>query len=514
LVESALLAETHFSTLSGAAWVFQRQGDQLIQAGDMKGAARAYDQAVRLAPGDPILRVASGVTQAATGNLAYATANFRAAVTLAHDDVVAAYLLQVALREQGKSAEAQTVLFDLTRRFAPVRPGGSGAAALDASGSIARYRLATLKFPQSPLLWLLHGDACQIGEKWPEAERAYRRAAELAPRWAKPRVNQGIALLSQDRAEDAIRAFEDALNLEPSNPQVLLSKGDAQVRRGRIIDAMRTFARVGGSREDRAEAKTRIGQILLKTGQAANALRELNAARRLAPGNLAPAAALAEAHVKTGDLAAGVEAYRSALKLADTGGLLSTRPLLLRGMAEAQLSLGRTEAARDTLRRALDQEPSDASLWHRLIAETFFTERNREKGEAALRQALEADLERYPITALNAIAGRNLLPSVTAAYQAELGDREGGRRVIALVALAHLAQYQGDASREIAFRQQAVAADPRGINWFLLADAFRQRGGPSRFADARNAYREAIERGGLSPAAVAEARSWLARLTR
>jgi tetratricopeptide (TPR) repeat protein len=182
-------------------------------------------------------------------------------------------------------------------------------------------------------------------------------------------------------------------------------------------------------------------------------------------------------------------------------------------MAEAQLSLGRPEAARETLRRALKQEPADASLWHRLIAETYFSERDEAKGEAALRQALEADLDHYPITVLNAIAGRNLLPSVTAAYQAELGDREGGRRIVALVALAHLAQYQGDAGREIAFRQQAVTVDARGMNWFLLADAFRQRGGPSRFAEARNAYQEAIRRGGLSPAALAEARSWLTRLT-
>jgi tetratricopeptide (TPR) repeat protein len=320
---SALLAETHFSALSGTAWVFQRRGDQLIQAGDLKKAARAYDQAVRLAPSDPILRVASGVTQAATGNLAFATANFRAAVTLADDDVVAAYLLQVALREQGKSAEAQTVLFDLTRRFAPARPGGGG---LNASGSIARYRQATVRFPQSPLLWLLRGDACQIGEQWPEAEQAYRRAAELAPRWAKPRVNQGIALLSQDRAQEAIRAFEDALALEPTNPQVLLNKGDAEARHGRIVDAMKTFARVGGSREDRAEAKTRLGQVLMRAGRAARALREFNDARRLAPNSFAPAAAVAELHVTNGNLAAGVEAYRSALKLADTGGLVSTRP--------------------------------------------------------------------------------------------------------------------------------------------------------------------------------------------
>ncbi len=509
---TAALLETHFSTLSGAAWTFQRRGDQLIQTGDMKGAARAYDQAVRLAPGDPVLRVASGVTQAATGNLVYATVNFRAAVTLADDDVVAAYLLHVALREQGKTAEAQTVLFDMTRRFAPTQPS-TGGTALNASCSVARYRQATMRFPQSPLLWLLRGDACQISEQWPEAEQSYRRAAELAPRWAKPRVNQGIALLSQDRAEEAIRVFEAALALDPANPQVLLNKGDAEAKRGRLMDAMKTFARVGGSREDRAEAKTRLGQVLMRVGRAAGALREFNDARRLAPDSFAPAAAIAELHVRTGNLAAGVDAYRSALKLADTGGLASTRPVLLRGLAEAQLSLGRPEAARETLRRALDQEPSDASLWQRLIAETYFFEHDEAKGEAALRRALEADLDHYPITVLNAIAGRNLLPGVTAAYQAELGDREGGRRAVALVALAHLAQYQGDAGREIAFRQQAVAVDARGMNWFLLADAFRQRGGPSRFGDARNAYGEAVRRGGLSPAALAEAHSWLDRLT-
>ena len=110
---------------------------------------------------------------------------------------------------------------------------------------------------------------------------------------------------------------------------------------------------------------------------------------------------------------------------------------------------------------------------------------------------------------LNAIAGRNLLAKITAFYQAEVAEPRSPRRSVALVALAHLAQYSGDIAREITLREQAVEARPTPMNWFLLADACR-RGGPARAANARRAYVQALQNPAALPEGAAnEARQYL-----
>ena len=507
------------ATHAAAVPVALHDGDRLLRENNVREAAREYVRAVQSAPNDVALRLATGVLLAAAGDGNAALAQFRAAVALAENDVVASLLLEEALREQGRAVEAQNLMFATVRRFGSDTPS-AGATVLDASGSISRLREAVRRFPQSAVMHLLLGDAYQVAERWKPAGDAYRRAAVLAPKWARPHVHLGIAYLSQDRADEAIRAFEAALVREPRNTQVLLNKGDAEAKAGRPVAALKTFRKVAGARDERAEARMRIGQVQLQSGQTLEAIRNFDVAQRLLPTSPAPLLGKAEAQVKVGNYAAGADAYRSALKLArEGGGLLSSRPMLYRGLAEAQLSARKPDAALETLAQALREEPQNRPLWHRLTAEAHFAGRDRAAGEAALRRALESDVGRYPLDILNAIAGRNLIVSVTGAYEAEAGRRdEVGRRAVALVALAHLAQYAGNVSGEVAYRQQAVAARPLATNWFLLADALRRS---RRYPEAHRAYRSALRQGpggagsepnDLPERLAAEAREWLQKL--
>jgi tetratricopeptide (TPR) repeat protein len=161
---------------------------------------------------------------------------------------------------------------------------------LNAAGSITRLRAALARFPDSPLLHLLLGDAYQVAERWPQAREAYDRASWLAPRWAKPHVNRGVLLLALDLPAEAIRAFEAALRLEPANGQARLLLADGQIKRGDTSAALRALEGVAGPPEVRADARTRIGQIYLNSGNPLAALPHFNAAQRLTPRSVAPLA--------------------------------------------------------------------------------------------------------------------------------------------------------------------------------------------------------------------------------
>jgi tetratricopeptide (TPR) repeat protein len=335
----------------------------------------------------------------------------------------------------------------------------------------------------------------------------YDRAAALAPEWSKPHVNRGVLRMAQGRPREAIASFEAALSRDPGNGQVRLWKGDAQLKMGRAGEALRTYRSIENQPRVAAQATTRIGQIYLEGQQLDAALKAFNRAQDLAPQDPEPVAGIAEAQVSAGNYGAAAEAYHRALRLTKSGGLISTRPILYRALAEAQLSARDPDAAARTLERALAEEPQNAPLWHRLRAQAFFDKGDGRAGEAALRDALDAETGRYPLETLHAIAARNLLGRIGHACRAELS---GPRRAEALAVLAHLARYGGQADEEIRLRQQVTELRDQGVDHLLLANAYEQTGQAQK---ARDAYRRALALGGLSEPDQDRARLRLRQLT-
>ena len=140
--------------VAGAPALAHRNGDRFLRSGDLRSAAREYAQAALAEPGNPLYRLTLGVTLAALSDVQRAAAQFRAARSVAEDDVIASLLLHGALEEMGRATEAQAVYLDTVRRF--TREGKPG---LDASVSIGRLRSAVTRFPESAVVCLLLGDA-------------------------------------------------------------------------------------------------------------------------------------------------------------------------------------------------------------------------------------------------------------------------------------------------------------------------------------------------------------------
>ena len=534
---AALLTQGAASALPSAAVSFARRGDSAVRAGDFSGAARFYAAAALSAPRDSLLRVQTGVALSSARHLELAIPEFRQAIRLDDGDVVAKLLLQAALADSGYSDEAQALHQETYRRFAPA----SGLARLDASGSEQRLSARLAIEPNSPVLMLLLGDANQLGEDWAKADDAYRGAHLLAPRWSKPLVNRGLALLAVGRSDDAISVFSMALRLDPGNAQLKVWMGEAELRGGRKQHAITTLEAVARTPaitpSVRSQAAADLGQALANQQSYTKAVASLNHARDLTPKDPSPAAVLGDVQLQAGNYVAATRAYEDALRLTESDSLFGDRAVLFRALAEAQLSAHRPDSALETLRQALADVPANAAVWHRLAARANFDQGAASDGEDELCRALNAEPDRYPFDTLNAVAARNLLPKVRDRYEARLdadtanvetrvatngniairihpptsaGEAERDRAQ-ALSALANIARYDRRTKDEIALRLKLTTLRTNASDWYLLGEAYDQRAGMP--VAARNAYGRAVGLPGLDPARRALATKRLSTLT-
>lgn len=479
-------------------------GDVALRAGDLRGAARNYTQAVIENPQEPMLRLAAGIALSENGMVTQAVDQFRMALRYAEDDVISALLLQGALVQMGAGSEAQEIYQDTYRRFS--KPDGKG---LDVSGSINRLNLAIRDFGPSPVYYLLLGDAYQLSQNFPEADRAYSKAHDLAPKWVKPVINLGLSRLLQGKTELAIATFQAALQLDPDNKQAQVWKATGQ------------------------------GQQYANARQYPRAIAALNNAQRIAPKDPTPSVFIAQIQTDNGNLSEAAGAYETALRITREGGLFAQRPILYRSLAETWLTAHRPEKAREVLLQALTDEPNSAPLWYRLLAQSHFEMSQEEQGQSMLKAALDSEPGPYPVDTLNAVGGyKGLMDTLKGRYEEELraaasgftttvrpdsvkitattpDNRVAALQVRPLVALAHIARYRGDFREEVRLRRQLTAIRTNPWDWYLMAETYDLR--IVEPTSAREAYLRALEihnqYGGLSEATTRFARERLKLLT-
>lgn len=501
------------AAIPSAAVGFLQQGDNRLREGEIEEAVKNYAHAVIAAPKFLAARWCLGVTLLATRRTELAVKEFQEATRLAEDDLITALLLQGALQEYGNPGASQQIYLDTVRRFS--RPGKPG---LDASGSIARLESYAKQYPKSPVLALLLGDANQVSGQYEAAGRSYRIAIALAPKWSKPQVNLARSLLAQGKPNLAVAALQGVLKQDPNNPRLLLAMGDAQFQAGNSQDALKIYSRLSSVEAVSVSAATGAARANVAMGQIPSAISSLQNARKRAPKDPAPVAALADLQMRTGDFTAAVESYSSALKLTEEGGLFAARPSLQRALAESQLSAKRAPEALKTLSRALQDDPENESLWRRLMAKAYLEQNDRPAAEQELKRALTAETTLYPLETLNAIAQEGWTEKFIAGFRSDLqGARTGVRGSVAgpgnieirstpvsreaeayaLASLAHLLRFTNAVREEVSLRRDLVRIRGNGTDWFLLAQAQEILG---ENVDAATSYGEAMRKGDLTSA--------------
>jgi len=133
------------------------------------------------------------------------------------------------------------------------------------------------------------------GDDFTGAERQCRKSLELNPKNAKAHAILGIALVRQDRLEEATSELLEAIRLDPTDYEAYYTLGQAMTSQNKFDEAIRQFSTVLQLRPDYTQAHGYMGSLLLAKGTLDQAAVHLTEAMRLDPN-------YADAHYNMGQL--------------------------------------------------------------------------------------------------------------------------------------------------------------------------------------------------------------------
>jgi len=112
------------------------------------------------------------------------------------------------------------------------------------------------------------------------AERAFKRAVELNPKWAAPHYNLALLYRGQQN-EQALAELEGASALDSSNSAIVVALGDEYFARGQWQRAAEMFRQAVALRPTDDNLHTKLGHALYSQGLKDDADREYEKARQL-----------------------------------------------------------------------------------------------------------------------------------------------------------------------------------------------------------------------------------------
>ncbi len=316
-----------------------------------------------------------------------------------------------------------------------------------------------------------------------EAERCFRRAIALQPKFPGGYVNLAILCEGRMRLAEAEALYREAIKLDPGLVDAWINLGNTLQALGRLDEAEQAFRTALELGPDRAEIHVNLGNLFRKQDRADAADECYRKALALDAGNANALYNLALLREQRGEISEAIERYREALRVhpefpeayANLGTLLEQE--------------GRTDEAVQCLRRALALEPQSAD--HKFnLANALLSAGNYAEVEALLTAVLASNPG--DVDALNQLGvcleRQGRAEDARRAFESALAADAGSTE--AMINLAALFHEQKDRMRAAAMLRQAMEADPE------CADAFWQMGRfgylEARFREARSWYERAL----------------------
>jgi tetratricopeptide (TPR) repeat protein len=203
-----------------------------------------------------------------------------------------------------------------------------------------------------------------MARQWDEVET--ERRAELLLRPGNPIAYMGLslALLGQNRLEEALKAADTALELDPKRPGALFQKAMILQRMKRLTDAEVCMREAVEMEPDAAERRITLGALLATQGKTGEAIPVLQRAAELTPNHPIAHWRLGLCLQTDGKLEEAIAALRRAVALAEPIGPLS---VIRADLAEALSKAGKSEEAEREL-RDLARSAEDPSIQYQLAA--------------------------------------------------------------------------------------------------------------------------------------------------
>lgn len=331
-----------------------QQTEKHLQAGDLRSAQAASEQALRKAPRHPDALLMSGVVHLALGMPDRALPLLERVLNIDPRNGAALEHAGLALLMLGRYADAEPMLTKAAKlpgappsvfmrlgvallesnrpeealahlqRAAAADPNDIDATinlgrALASLGRAAEARTSFLSVlrtaPHRPepahnigVLALQSGDLA-------EAERSFRQALAADPTFVDARINLGVVLQRLGRYDDAMSALREALAREPRSALAFLEMGRTLALQGRHDEAREHYHHALASTPDSVDAHEGIAAACLGLGRFAEAIEHLQHVLRFEPANAAATGALANALFQMGDLDAAQTAAARCIEL-------------------------------------------------------------------------------------------------------------------------------------------------------------------------------------------------------
>jgi tetratricopeptide (TPR) repeat protein len=249
--------------------------------------------------------------------------------------------------------------------------GAVGALALAAAAQVGHWRDSRTLFERTLAVtrdnYLVHGFLARdhlAARRVDEAERHYREALRLRPRWLEPRLGLADVELARGRAGEALTVYEAVLREQPGHPGALARLGLARLRLGRFAEARAPLELALAAYPHAPALHLAFALLEGAVGDPVAALRHERAAVRLDPDDPAAANNLAWrlATAARPELRDPAEALRLSSRVVDSTG--GSDPGALDTLAAAQAAGGDFASALRSAERALHlaAERGDAAL--------------------------------------------------------------------------------------------------------------------------------------------------------
>ncbi|MBI5368986.1 MAG: tetratricopeptide repeat protein [Planctomycetes bacterium] len=232
------------------------------------------------------------------------------------------------------------------------------------------------------LAWHRH----QHGER-AEAERLYRRVAELNPEDVLPDVHLALLRLEEGKLDAALEHYRHAQGKGLRERELpWLGAADVLRRQGKMAEARVCLEQAFKEAPDAAEPWQRLGEMQVEEGNLAEAEASLRRALKLDPDRLAALSQLAALLRRRG---AGAEA----LRWAETATVSAPDyPPAWNDLGLAREAVGEFAAAEAAYRRALELDPDWPPAWQNLGVLLL----NKLQRAAEAAEALDEALRREP----------------------------------------------------------------------------------------------------------------------
>jgi Tfp pilus assembly protein PilF len=277
------------------------------------------------------------------------------------------------------------------------------------SEALAAAHAAARAAPESGFAWARVGELEFSFGRIAAARAATERSLRLAPRHAPAHALKGFLLAAEDKIDEALASFEQALTLDGALGTAWLGRGLCKIRQGRAGEGREDLQIAAARQPHRALFRSYLGKAWSNVHEDAQAIKELELARRLDPNDPTPWLYLALLKRQQNRINEAVRELEKSKDLNEHRSLFRSRLLLdqdravrAANLAQIYRDAGMIDVSRREATRAVESDYANFSA-HLFLANSY----------NELRDVRQVNL-RYETPAFNELLLANLLAPVGA----------------------------------------------------------------------------------------------------